>query len=248
VVGTQAFGGFSLLGYVGHLLDRSPDADPLQARFVELAAPVGRELARIHGIDVYYFASGNALNDVQEAQAIVADGIRQQDPAATTQQVFVRLNVMAWRWALTAIREHPRGYLRQVSANWYGLWFVPGLRNAADEVRFAEELRQLNAAAPTITRNGVVYRTVPAWVFWPVKTALGGVLVASLVGLILVVIRPVTLHPAALAAASAALHANFLLVSGVQTGLPRYALAMWPLSMMIFVLASAFLVERRSPV
>jgi hypothetical protein len=241
VVGTQAFGGFSALGYVGQFLDRSPD-DALQASFVELAAPVGRELERIHGIDAYYFASGNAFHDVQDAQAIIADGIHRQDPGATTQQVFVRLNAIAWRWALTAIREHPREYLRQVSVNWYGLWFIPGLRNAADEERFAEELRQLNATAPTITRNGIVYRTVPPWVYWPVKIALGGVFVASLVGLILAAGRPVTLQAAALAAASVALHANFLLVSGLQTGLPRYALAMWPLTMMILILTAALLV------
>jgi hypothetical protein len=248
VVGTQAFGGFSALGYVGQLLDRSPDADPLQARFVERAAPVGRELDRIRGIDAYYFASGNGFHHVQDAQAIIADGIHRQDPGATTQQVFVRLNAISWRWALTAIREHPREYLRQVSVNWYGLWFIPGLRNAADEARFAEELRQLNATAPTITRNGIVYRTVPPWVYWPVKMALGGVFVASLVGLILAVGRPVTLPFAALAAASVVLHANFLLVSGLQTGLPRYALAMWPLTMMILILTAALLVGRRSPV
>ena len=176
---------------------------------------MGRELERIRGIDLYYFASGNAYHDVETAQAIIAGGVRRQDPLATTNQVFVRLNAIAWRWALTAIREHPRGYLRQTSANWYGLWFMPALRNAADEPRFAEELRQLNAIAPSITRNAIVYRTVPPWVYWPIKVALGSVFVASLVGLILALVRPVTLQPAALAAASVALHANFLLVSGV---------------------------------
>ena len=248
VIGTQAFGGFSALGYVGQLLDRSLDGDPLQARFVEIAAPVGRELERIRGMDLYYFASGNAYHDVEAAQAIIADELRRQDPGATPQQVFVRLNAIAWRWALTAIGEHPRGYLRQVSASWYGLWLMPGLRNAADEPQFAEELRQLSAAAPRITRNAIVYRTVSPWVYWPVKITLGSGLVASIVGVFLALVRPVTLQPATLAATSVALHANFLLVSGIQTGLPRYALAMWPLTMVILILTSALLVGRQSSV
>jgi hypothetical protein len=246
VVGTQAFGGFSLLGYVGQFLDRSPDDDPLQARFVELAAPIGRELERIRGIDAYYFASANAYHDIETAQAAVADGIRHQNPGDTRQQVFVRLNAVAWRWALTAIREHPDGYLRQISTHWYGLWFMPGLRNAADEPRFAEELRQLTVTAPTITRNPIVYRAVRPWVYWPVKAALGGAFVASFFGLVFALVRPVSLERAGLAAASVALHANFLLVSGIQTGLPRYALAMWPLTMVILTLTAALLVERRA--
>jgi hypothetical protein len=248
VLGTQAYGGFTALGYVGQLLDRSPDGDPLQAHFVELAAPVGRELERIRGIDMYYFASGNAARDVETAQAIIADEMRGQDPGATTQQVFVRLNAISWRWALTAIRAHPLGYLRQVLAHWYGLWFMPGFRNAADEPRFAEELRQLKATAPSITRNGIVYRTAPPWVYWPIKMALGSVFVSSLVGLILALVRSVTLERGILAAASVALHANFLLVSALQIGVPRYALAMWPLTMLILILTAALLVGRRSPV
>jgi hypothetical protein len=71
---------------------------------------------------------------------------------------------------------------------------------------------------------------VPDVVFWPYKALLLLSLVGSAAALLTFLGRPDDLRWAAPAYAGLLLHCYFLLTAAAQTGLPRYALAVWPLT------------------
>jgi hypothetical protein len=82
--------------------------------------------------------------------------------------------------------------------------------------------------APFTMRNAIAFRVVPPLLFWPIKATLLVAFLAACAGLVVGIRRGGSAAGASLAYCSVAVQANFVLVAAVQTGLPRYALAMWP--------------------
>jgi hypothetical protein len=231
VFGTQAYGGYALIGYVGHLVDAgAPSQYPNLPRTIAARTAESRtDLEATTGLDAYYMVSSNAYHDVLNAiRAAIFDVVHRENPTIGERDASVRLNTIAQSLAVQAIGGHPAGYLRQVAAHLYGLWSLPLLRNRADAAAFAAELERMKRAAPFTMRNPITFRTVPPLLFWPIKATLLIAFLAACAGLVLGIRGRGSNMTASLAYCAVAVHANFLLVAAVQTGLPRYALAMWP--------------------
>jgi len=239
VFATQAYGGYAAIGYVAHLLDgRTPTAYPgLTATIVDRTETTRRELGRIKDTDLYYMASSSAYHDVLDAvRPAILDYVRRNDPGVNARTAFVRMNAIAQSLTVSTVAHHPAGYVTHAATHVYGLWLMPLIRNRADRNAFSARLATLAEAAPYTMRHPLTYRELPALAYWPIKIALVLALVLSLAGLASMFGRHQRADGGALAYTAVALHANFLLVSAVQTGLPRYALAMWPATMMVLVL------------
>jgi hypothetical protein len=234
VFATQAYGAYALIGYVGHLVDADAPAEyPELPRTIAARTAESRaDLQATTGLDAYYMVSSNAYHDVLDAiRAAILGVVHRENPAISDREAAVRLNTIAQSLAVSAIARHPSGYLRQVAAHVYGLWSLPLLRNRADAERFAAELDRMKRAAPFTMRNPIVFRTVPPLLFWPIKATLLITFLAACAGVVLGIRGGGSNLTTSLAYCAIAVQANFLLVAAVQTGLPRYALAMWPAAM-----------------
>jgi hypothetical protein len=241
VFATQAYGGYALIGYVGQLLDeRTPTSYPdLAATLVERTAQTRNELRRISAPDLYYMASSSAYHDVLDvARPAILDYIRRADPALGERDAFVTLNTIAQSLALSAIRQHPAAYAWHAGTHFYGLWSMPLIQNRSDADRMTTRLAALAQTAPHTLRTPIMYRLVPSPIYWAITGLLFGALAASIAGLIYAVCGAHDAVTAVLAYAAVSAHANFALVSAVQPGLPRYALAMWP-TLMVLAAAGA---------
>jgi len=249
VFGTQAHGGYALVGYVGHLIDANT-ASPYPGLAEAIAARTAStrsELRAPRPLDAYYILSSTAYHDVLDAiSETVLEFVHRNQPGLDQRAAAVRLNAAGESLAVSAIAGDPRGYLRQVTAHLYGLWFLPLLRNQAEATAFRAELDELKRTAPLTMRSGVAFREVPPLVFWPIKLILVAALVAACAGAG-VALSARTPLMMSFAYVAVALHANFLMVAAVQTGLPRYALAMWPATIASLAIAVWCGVERLRP-
>lgn len=239
VFATQSYGGYAAIGYVAQLLDPETQTDypDLAATIIQRIATTRDELRRIDDLDLYYMASSTAYHDVLDTlRPMMLDYARRGDPTLTDGATFVRMNAIAQSLTVSTVTHHPAGYLEHAATHWYGLWLMPLIRNRADHLAFSARLAALAPKAPHTMRYPFMYRELPAFAYWPIKSALVLTLILSMVGLALVFERRPRADRGALAYTAVALHANFLLVSAVQTGLPRYALALWPATMIVLVL------------
>jgi hypothetical protein len=244
--GTQAHGGYALVGYVGHLIQaNTPTRYPaLTQAIADRTARSRSELAAPRPLDAYYIVSSTAYHDVLDTiSETILESVHRDQPTLDQRAAAVQMNSIAESLAVSAMLDDPRGYARQVGAHLYGLWFLPLLRNRSEAATFTAELDDLKRTAPFTMRSPLAYRDVPPLMFWPIKLMLVAALIAACAGAVLAIAArtPLTMS---LAWCAVALHANFLLVAAVQTGLPRYALAMWPATIATLTLGSWAAVDR----
>src|SRR4029077_9856459 len=113
----------------------------------------------------------------------------------------------------------------------YGLWAQPLIQSRgalpAEQAAIAAELAQ----HPALNRSPVAFRAFPWPVFAVIRVVLLSVFLCSLAGVVLLWAHDPTRRIAAYAAIL--LHVYFRLVSLTQQGLPRYAIAVWPVSMLL---------------
>jgi len=175
----------------------------------------------------------------------IAAAVDSETPGLAENDRFVRLNAISGELANDAIRAHPLGYARHVFANVLALWTMPNLMNRATAAAFEAEHERLLARLPSLAHDAVARRDLPPVAYWAMRIVLVAIVIASFAWLASVSLRRDA--PArALAYAALVLQSNFLLVAAVQPGLPRYALAMWPMSMLLlFGTAAALWSGRR---
>ena len=251
---TQAQGGYSRAAYVAHLLDEAtPTPYPDLARRIAARTSAARhELAEVPTLEAFYLLGANEYHVVESIvhDEIMAEIGRRHGITVTDAKMFPSdttvarlLNEMAGTLADAAIRWRPREYGRQIVANVYGLWWLPQVRSRAGAIAIEQELHAELAHSPALDRSPIAFRVLPLPAYVAVRLWLGAVVMCGLAGLVRVWSRDRLLGTVGYVAVL--LHGYFLLISLAQPGLPRYALAMWPASMLLVFSTIAVTVKRR---
>jgi hypothetical protein len=239
----QAQGGYSLVAHVGAFVDPDDERYPAAADGIAAdAAPHRRALERIRSLEVYYVFSSHdyhALERIVRRRIAEASEAR-RGVAVTDHRQFPNdpallqdLTVIGGGLARRAIADHPSAYLRHVAAQFYGLWMLPLIQPPARITELEQALNEIVRAAPGVERPIVAFRAVPWPLFVGVRALLVACFVLSLLSVVIFVFRSPASPWLPAAYAGLAIHANFLLVSAVQPGLPRYALVLWPAAALV---------------
>jgi hypothetical protein len=250
VFSPQAMGGYALLGVTSTFI---PDAstvaaEPLNAALIEQLRPVRDELQRIDSLDMYYFYSSAAYHValVRAREAILAQ-LRVDHPAASEETLFLELNSLSYDIARLTIRAAPGPYLRHVIAHLYGLWLMPLVQNTADRQPLERRLAEVRQLAPLLAAQPIMFRFLPPIAYWPFKSLLALALACSVPLVMAWAWAPSSPVLRAGAHAALLLHSYHVITASAQTGLPRYALSVWPLTMLVVVAAVASVTSRPWP-
>lgn len=242
IFATQAQGGYSRLTFVGQFLsETTPTPYPeAQRHIVAATTPIRLALAQLPSLEIYHLLGSTEYHDVESIvhDALIAESTRQLgrpiadprifplDPAVA--DVFDRVGGSL---ANAAVRERPREYVYQVGASLYGLWWQPLIRSRGALPALQAAIDAQLAQHPSLNRSPVAFRAFPWPVFAVIRGALLLIFLCSLAGFLLLWSPDPTRRIAGYAAIL--LHGYFLLVSLTQPGLPRYAIAVWPVSMLL---------------
>jgi hypothetical protein len=252
---TQAQGGYSRITYVGHLLDEATASryGEVAQRLARETAPIRRALEQMPGPTIYYVLAANEVHAVEgiARREVVAElrarGVAVQDDRefSADPSVMLALDRIGGPLADAAIRAHPFAYARQVAVNLFSLWWLPLVQNRAALPRLRADIDDQLARHPVLERSFIPFRALPWPVFLAVRALLLAVIVCGLAGLaFLWSARP---ERRVVGYVAALLNGYFLLVSMVQPGLPRYALAVWPASMLLLFSTVAVANAGRAP-
>ena len=255
VFGTQAQGGYSRAAYVGHLLDEGTPTNygDLTAAIAARTSSIRRGLDATPGLDAYYLIAANEYHVVETIvrERILAEIGRERGAAIDDPKMFPsdpiiarRLDSIAAAIAAAAIRWRPWSYLRQVTTNVYALWWLPLVQREASAETLQRQVDEVLAQHPALDRSPIPFRILPAGAYIVVRAILGAVALCGVIGLALVFSRD--LRRATVGYVACLLHGYFLLVSLAQPGLPRYAIAVWPASMLLVFAATALWTSPRA--
>jgi hypothetical protein len=237
---TQAQGGFSILAHVGAFVDPMP-AGPLadvSAAIAGDAVPHRAALDRIEDLDTYYLFASHDYHVLERIvrRRVGADVEQRFGVSGTDERQFPsnpillrEITAAGSALARQAIANHPGAYVRHVTAQLYGLWFLPLFQTSERIARLSAALDTVRSSSPALDRSPVAFRSVPRLIFIAIRSLLAAILIASIVAIALsLIFRAPRDMP--LVYAAVALHGTYLLVAAVQPGLPRYAVVMWPLA------------------
>ena len=254
VFAPQAIGGVALLGVTGTFMpDDTPITPPqLKDDLLARVATIRDDLKRLDSLDIYYFYSSTAYHAVLErSRDAIVEHLRRTDPSATPRQLYIRLDDVGANIAWQTIRRAPREYARHIAAHLYGLWLVPLVQNSAGRDRLEQRLALARAASPSVASEPLMLRFFPPPVYWAFKALLLASLGCSIVAVVGWFRPAVSSRWFAAAYCAVLLHAYFLLTALAQTGLPRYAVTVWPLTLLVIALtiaaASSWWGARRIP-
>lgn len=239
---TQAQGGYARIAYVAQLLDETtPTAYPDVTR--ELArhtATIRADLESLPSIDVRYFIGANQYHVVEALarQDIVAGLGRRLGKAITGQEglpndpaVVRGVDQIGGALANAAIRQRPAAYAYQVAVSLYGLWWMPLIQSRSGAATAQHAIDDQLTQHPRLDRSPIAFRSLPGPAFVAIRALLATVAVCGLIAIPLVWSTSKT--RSAVGYVAVLLHGYFLLVSLAQPGLPRYALTVWPASMLL---------------
>jgi hypothetical protein len=237
VFAPQAAVGFQLVGLSAPFVDEQTPLEPelLRIRLVEELQPIRRELASLDALEWYYFYSSISYHEtIPRVERVIKEVF--PETAGATRDAFVALNDVAASITRAAIPHAPWKYARHIAAHLYGLWLMPLVRSASEQPPFEGKLSAMRERLPILGANPVMYRAIPAPGYWLLRALLVTAFVGATAGVLLLVVSPrVPMAVVAIAYAGALLHAHFLATAAGQTGLPRYALAAWPLTVLVVV-------------
>lgn len=253
VFATQAQGGYSRLTFVGQFLDETiatPHPET-QDQIVKAATPIREALADLPTLQLYHLLDSTAYHDVETIvhDALIAEASRQLGRAVVDPRIFPLDPAVAdvfdrvgGSLANAAVRARPGAYAYQVAASLYGLWWQPLTQSRGALPALQASIDGQLARHPALNRAPVAFRGFPWPVFAVIKVTLLAVFICSLAGIALLFSQDprhrIVGHAAAL------LHGYFLLVSLTQPGLPRYAIAVWPVSMLVLMASGALAATR----
>jgi hypothetical protein len=241
---TQLQGGYARVASAAPLLEpTAPTPYPvLTHRLGSATRPVGLSLHSLPTIDSFYFAFSNEYHGLEETahREIVAEIGRERgrlvtdsSAAPNDRAVAEATDRLGATLANAAVRQHPAEYAYQVAANAYGLWWLPLIRTASGVVSLQSRLDDLIAHRPPLSPVAPAFRVLPLPAYLAVRLVLTAILSASVVAIFWTMSRSGRRSCAAYVALL--LHGYILLVSLAQPGLPRYALAFWPASVLVLM-------------
>jgi hypothetical protein len=253
VFATESQGGYSRAAYVGVLLEPTA-VEPygeLTRRIGERAAPhraalfsiADPEVAALVGSNEYHVMETVVHDEIldqveRDRGSTVGDrGLFPRDPGA----VLALDRIGGWL-AGVAIRQHPMLYARMVASNVAALWWQPLVQSPSSIGPLQARIDEALADHPVLGRPSFPFRIVSQPAYFGIRLTLAAAVACALAGLAFVLSgdrrRQVLGHVSVL------LHGYFVGVSATQPGLPRYAVAVWPASMLV-VFGTAAVVARR---
>jgi len=255
--GTQLFGGYNIVGQVAFLI--TPDVETNDPALQKAIRRIAGDLANVRerlpqdfaSWQKYFLMKQYAYNTALNGYILPAIAEAMDSPNAPSLSPVAsakRTNALAWSVAAAAIRHRPGGYIYDVITNFVGLWTLPGVSSASNAGALQNELCS-TAFRGFYCNDGkadVVRIQIPAPLV-PLKDGLFfGMMLLSFVLIVTVALRPMS-SPLLVLAAMAALCINthHFLVALLETGLPRYAMAMWPMLVVMTAASAAWLVSRQ---
>jgi len=236
VFSPQVAGGYAVLGVTSTFMAEDTQVEPpeLGRTLLERTRAIRTGLAQIDSLELYYIYSSTAYHAALEVSAAaIEDYLRASDPSASASRTFLRLNEVARSIAVASIGHNPRGYARHVAAHLYGLWMIPLLQNASRHAEFVDALEDVRSRSPQLAVGPILFRIAPAYAYWPFKAFLVAAVLSSFVAIGVAVVRRGATPWSIAAYAALLLHSYFLLTALAQTGLPRYAVTAWPLTVTV---------------
>jgi hypothetical protein len=221
----------TLIGKVAPLIDEGiQSAHPGFARsLAEAAAPLRRIEQEFPSWDLVYMARGPFYD---HARFVVVPAVLAEERVPAAEVPAVELTL-----ARETIAQRPLGYLRDCAINFYALWTLPDLKlpgAAAAAARVADELE---------AGYGVRIETParPVVVALAVRVCLAAVFLGGLWFALRFLARSGREDPATILGGLAflAVLTVFGATAALQAGLPRYALACWPLQMVVLGAAAS---------
>jgi hypothetical protein len=255
VFATQAQGGYSRLTYIGHLLDESTAAahGEVTRRVARQTAPIGRALEQLPAPTIYYALASNECQAVDTIlrREMAAElrrahgGTVVDDRAFASDALVLALNRLGGPLADDIVRAHPVAYGRHVALNLFGLWWLPLIQDRGSLPALHADIDDQLTRHPVLDRSPIPFRALPWPAFLAVRTLLLAILVCGIAGPVFLWSRRPERRLVGYVAA--VLNGYFVLVSAVQPGLPRYAVAAWPASMLLLVSTVAVVSALRDP-
>ena len=138
--GTQAFGGFSLIGHVAPIITDDLDTDypDLTRKIARRIGPFIQDLPKSSSLEEHWRKTSAMIGIVEFPHIIpeIAEYVRQTEPELGDQERIIRINDIAMSISKSAIRIRPLWYTRHVLAHYYGLWiaFLDRYRPIADHI------------------------------------------------------------------------------------------------------------------
>jgi len=248
VFATQSQGGYSRAAYTAVLLDPKPEGPypELTQRIGTQTSPIRDALFSIRDPQLEALVGATEYHVVEAVvhREVIGEIERELGMAVTDTNLFPRdpavallINKIGSTIAAVAIRQHPREYVRMVAVNVWALWWQPLVQSPSSSERLQARLEAVLAAHPILDRSPMAFRVLPLPAFLIVRAVLAAVIGGSLVGLAFAASTSAGRH--VLGHASVLLHGYFVGVSAAQPGLPRYAVAVWPASMLVLFSAAA---------
>ncbi|NKB75730.1 MAG: hypothetical protein GKR96_01495 [Gammaproteobacteria bacterium] len=151
------------------------------------------------------------------------------------------LNVLAY----SIIKQDPTGYLEDVMINFYGLWALAELQS---ENMIREYNRKLELVKPDLPDEIIPYRPEPQnpKTFIGIKLFLAIAAIANVLIIFLGLkqyltrFRPLPSAGLSLFLVAVMVQSYFLLTASLQAGLMRYAIAAWPLHLVLVIAGAVF--------
>jgi len=249
--GTQAFGGYSLIGHVAPIITDDLDTGypDLTQKIARRISPFIQGLSESSSLEEHWQKTSAILSIVEFPHIIpeIAEYVRQTEPGLGDQEKMIRVNDIAMAISKSAIRSRPLWYLRHVLAHYYGLWntfldeYGPIADHIADSQRHTLTILNLSPGtfSPTFKPEwyfnlqekspGEWIDVLPKSLPYFNRPAVGGVFIVTVIALLgLLWNRVHSDRVQVLTYLAVVLHCNLLFIAAVQAGIGRYTQPLLP--------------------
>jgi hypothetical protein len=253
VFATQVFGGFNLLGQVVPIMnenDLDHEYTEINSKIAKSVSTMTNELpSELSAWRKHFFLTAFSYNKGLSDYAIpiIFDVYDMEDSSEL--EKFIFLNSLAWDISLTAIVNNPLEYARHVFSNFLGLWYLPTVTSRNELIELKNYLCS-DVFSGFFTKSdcdGIIKGTqIPKNIVY-LKNFIFSIILFSSIILIcfslfrfksISLIYSFGLFPAVM------INSHHILVSLLEAGLSRYALATWPLLVTLAIFILYFLTLR----
>lgn len=238
VFATQVFGGFNLLGQVVPIMNENEldnEYTEINTKIAKSVSPMTNELpSELSAWRKHFFLTAFSYNKglSNHAVPIIFDVYDLENSSEL--EKFIFLNSVAWDISLAAILNNPLGYTKHVISNFLGLWYLPTVTSRSELIELKNYLCS-DVFSGFFTKNdcdGVINGTqIPKIIVYFKNIVFSIIFLSSFILICFILFRfksisliySFGLFPAVM------INSHHLLVSLLEAGLSRYALATWPL-------------------